>query len=333
MTNRRTIAIALALWLLTGVYIVSVDEQAVVRRFGAVVADRVPPGLHVGFPWGIDRVDRLKVREQKRLNVGFEFPDQALRRPVSPGRREFFTGDQNLVNIELLVQYTIREPRAYLFSTVNVIETMRQAAEAAIAAAVAARPVDALLTTGKLEAQEELRRRTQETVDRYGLGVAITAVNIQAVSPPLPVADAFRDVASAREDRDRIIKEAESYANAAVAGAQGEASRMREEAIGYRDRRIREATGDAARFVQAYEAYRRAPGVTTARLYLETVEEILPRLKVIALDRRGGRSPVDLNLLPRSAAVSRPPDPENAPPTGAGAADAARPAPSSGLAP
>lgn len=301
MLTRRTLGIALVLWLLSGIYMVRVDEQAVVRRFGGVVAARVPPGLHVGLPWGIDRVDRLKVREQKRLSVGFELPDEAIARPVDPARREFFTGDQNLVNIELLLQYTIRDPGAYLFAAANGTEALRQAAEAAVVGTVAARPVDLLLTTGKLEVQEALRRRTQELVDRYGIGVAISAVSIRTVAPPLKVADAFREVASAREDRDRIIKEAESYANAALPAAQGEAARLREEALAYRDQQIRQARGDADRFVQAYEAYRLSPDVTRARLYLEAVEEILPRLKIVSLDRKDGRSPVDLNLLPAPA--------------------------------
>src|SRR5437763_17091986 len=106
MPARRVLLIGLALWLLTGVYMVRVDEQAVVRRLGGVVADHVPPGLHVGFPWGIDRVDRLKVREQKRLNIGFEMPDKALGRRANPGHREAFTRDQNLVSRERLVPAT-----------------------------------------------------------------------------------------------------------------------------------------------------------------------------------------------------------------------------------
>jgi membrane protease subunit HflK len=301
MLTRRIVLVALVLWLATGVYIVRANEQAVVRRFGAVVEDRVPPGLHVALPWGIDRVDRLKVREQKRLTVGFEPPDEALGRPVNPGRREYFTGDQNLVNIELMLQYTIRDPRAYMFAAANLTEAMRQAAEAAVTATVGARPVDLLLTTGKLAVQDELRRRTQAVVDEYHLGVSITAVSIQAVTPPIKVADAFREVASAREDRDRIIKEAESYANATLPAAEGEAAKWREEAVAYRDQKIHQARGDAERFVQAYNAYRLSPDVTSARLYLEAVEEILPRLKLVSVDRKGGRSPVDLNLLPRPA--------------------------------
>src|SRR5947209_4164737 len=194
---------------MTGVYVVRANEQAVVRRLGRVVDDRVGPGLHVGLPWGLDRVDRLRLREQKRLTVGFEQPDQALGRPVDPAQREFLTGDQNLVNVELLVQYTIRAPRAYLFAAADLEGVLREASAAGIAATAGARPVDALLTTGKTEAQERLRSLIQAAVDRCGLGVTVTAVNIQSVTPPLKVADAFRDVASAREDRDRIINAAE----------------------------------------------------------------------------------------------------------------------------
>jgi membrane protease subunit HflK len=294
------------------VYAVGVDQQAVVRRLGAVVDDHVPPGLHVGLPWGLDRVDRLKVREQKRLTVGFEAPDALLGRPVNPARSEFFTGDENLINLDLLLQYTIRKPRAYLFGAANPTETLRQAAEASIAASIAKRPVDDLLTTGKLQVQEELRQAIQETADQYGLGIAVTAVNIQNVTPPVKVADAFRDVASAREDRDRLIKEAESYANAAVPQAQGDAARMAQEALAYRDEKTREAIGDANRFTQAYEAYKRSPDITETRLYLEAIEEIMPKLRVITVDPK--RAPVDLNLFPRAGSNA----PGNAPGAGSG---------------
>src|SRR5579871_2858291 len=300
---RLTGAIGL-LWLLTGFYGVQVDEQAIVRRFGAVVADRVSPGLHLGFPWGIDRVDRVKVREQKRLSIGFELPDQALGRPVTPARREYLTGDNNLINVELLVQYTVREPRAYLFANVDTTETLRLSAETAVAMTVAGQPVDLLLTTGKLETQAQVQRAIQQAADRANLGISISAVNIQAITPPVPVADAFRDVSSAREDRDRIIKEAESYANATLPAAEGEAAKMHEESLGYHDQKIRQATGDADRFVEAYQAYRLSPDVTNARLYLEAIEQILPRVRIVSVDRKGGQSPVDLNLLPRPSGAA-----------------------------
>lgn len=300
MQRPRLLAAAFIVWLLTGFYVVRVDEQAVVRRFGGVIADLVGPGLHLGFPWLIDSVHRVKVREQKRLTVGFELPDQALGRPVNPLRREYFTGDQNLVNIELLVQFTVRDARAYLFATPDISAALRQACEGAVTATVAARPVDLLLTTGRLEIQQQLRDRTQQLADAYGLGVSISAVHIQAVDPPVNAADAFRDVAAAREDRDRLIKEAESYANAARPAAEGEAARMGQEALAYRSQKILTATGDAERFTRAYQAYRLSPDVTQARLYLDTVAEILPRMKIISIDRSGGGTPIDLHILPRT---------------------------------
>ena len=299
----RLAGAALLLWLLTCVTIVAVDEQAVVRRFGAVVSDRVPPGLHLGLPWGVDCVDRVKVREQKRITVGFEIPDTVLGRQATPAQREFLTGDENLVNIELLVQYTVREPRLYLFGSADATRTLRQAAESAIVTTSASRPVDLLLTSGKLEAQTQLRQAIQDAADRYALGISVSAVNIQSISPPIKVADAFRDVAGAREDRDRIMKEAESYANAAVPAAEGEAARMQEEGLAYREKKTREARGDADRFLKAYAAYRLSPDVTSTRLHLEAIEEILGRVKVI---HQSGRTPVDLNLLPRQSAGGAP---------------------------
>jgi len=298
-------AALLAAWLLTGIYIVRVDEQAIVRRFGAVVVDHVPSGIHLALPWGVDRVDRLKVREQKRLSVGFEAPDQALGRPANPLMREFLTGDQNLVNVELLVQYTIRDPHHYLFAASNLTQVLRNAAEAEVVRATASRSVDILLTTGKLEVQQTLQQAIQEASDHYGLGVEITAVNIQSVTPPMTVADAFRSVASAREDRDRIINEAESYANATLPAAQAEAARMQENALAYREQKVLQARGDSDRFIQAYNAYRLSPNVTRSRLYLEAIDQILPRLKTYSIDHNGGRSPVDLNLLQRSTSASQ----------------------------
>lgn len=306
MTLRRALALIGLLWLLTGVYVVQVDEQAVVRRFGAVVANRMPPGLHFGLPWGIDRVDRVRVREQKRLTIGFETADQTLGRENSAARSECFTGDQNLVNVDLLIQYTIHDPRAYLFAATNSTQLLQQIAEAAVTATVASRPVDMLLTTGKLEAQEELRRRTQQGADASGLGLTITAASITNVTPPLAVSDAFREVASARADRDRFIQEARSYANATLPAAHGDAARLGEEAVGYRDSTSLKAQGDASRFRKSEAAYRLAPGVSGTRLYFETMEQILPRLKIISVDRDGKQNPVDLNLLPRPSGAPTP---------------------------
>src|SRR5947209_6500002 len=278
--NSQAIGILAVVYLLSGVYVVRANEQAVVRRFGRVVAARVPPGAHYRLPFPIDRIDRLKVREQKVISVGFDLPDALLGRQPTRGQTEFLTGDQNLVNVELLVQYVIRDPGAYLFAARDVSQVLRLAAEAALAETVAHRRVDALLTTGKVAVQGELRQEAQRVLDSYGpggagIGIDLTAINLNRIAPPAEVEDAFRQVANAREDRSRLINEAEGRANDLLPRARGEADRNLKEAQGYCERKVLEARGDAERFVHAYEAYRRSKDVTSARLYIEAMEEIL----------------------------------------------------------
>lgn len=299
---RKLIPWAVLLWLLSGTYLVRTDERAVVRRFGRVVDGAVQPGLHISLPWLIDRVDKLKVREQKRLSIGFDLTDEVLGRMSSSSQREFLTGDQNLINIALVLQYQIEEPVDYLFATRNPTDLLRTAAESVLADAVADRGVDALLTTGKFEVQTELIRGIQEHANRYSLGIRLSSVNLSAVTPPGPVSEAFKQVASARADRDRFQQEAEAYANDLLPRARGEAEKTRAEALAYREASVRHARGDAGRFLKAYEGYRTAKAVTRQRLYLETMEEILPRLNTVVVDSQGGRAPVDLNLVPRRSA-------------------------------
>jgi modulator of FtsH protease HflK len=303
--NSRAILLILALYLLSGAYVVRANEQAVVRRFGRVIAERVPPGPHYHLPFPIDRVDRLKVREQKVISVGFDLPDSLLGRRPARVQTEFLTGDQNLVNIELLVQYVIRDPVAYLFAAREATAVIQLAAESALAETVAQRDVDSLLTTGKIEVQGRLRQEAQRIVDSYGgarsgVGVDITAINISRIAPPAEVQEAFRKVADAREDRSRLVNQAEGYANDLLPKARGEAAKNLEDAAGYRERKILEARGDAERFVRAYEAYRGSKDVTSARLYLEAMEEILPKLKTVFVDHNGGSSPIDLSIIQRA---------------------------------
>jgi membrane protease subunit HflK len=316
--NARAISILAALYLLSGFYVVRANEQAVVRQFGRVVAERVPPGPHYRLPFPIGRVDRLKVREQKVISVGFDIPDALLGRRPGRVQTEFLTGDQNLVNIELLVQYVIRDPRAYLFAARDATRALRLAAESALTETVAGREVDALLTTGKVEAQGRLRQEAQRILASYGangtgIGVEITAININRIAPPAEVEVAFREVASAREDRSRLVNEAEGYANDLLPKARGEAVKNLEEAAGYRERKVLEARGDAERFLLAYDAYRRSKDVTSARLYLEAVEQILPKLKTVFVDQNGGGSPIDLSIVQRSDGLATGPAPSAAP--------------------
>jgi membrane protease subunit HflK len=229
-------------------------------------------------------VEKLKVLETKRLTVGVEAPDQVLGRIAGETKAQFLTGDQNITNIRLAVQYAIKDPVQYLFAARDITSIISRIAEASLTGVVVQRHIDDLLTTEKVVVQQEILKATQETLDHYGCGVHISSISIESIAPPEEVLEAFRDVASAREDRERIQRDAESYANDIVPRARGEAVRLREEAFAYGESKINEARGDAARFTRLAAEYARARQVTSSRLFLETMEEVLPKLKKIVID-------------------------------------------------
>jgi membrane protease subunit HflK len=287
--DRRLIAaIAVGVYLLSGIYVVSADQQGVVLRFGAVTESRVPAGVHWTWPFPIARVETLRVRETKRLMLGLDGNE-----PVK--RSQYLTGDRNILNIRLVVQFAINDPAAYLFRAVDVNTLVGNAARGALAQVVAGRHVDDLLTTEKVAVQERVQALAQETLGRYQCGVSLLGVVLDSIVPPDEVVEAFRLVASAREDSNRIVREAESYANGVVPVARGEAARLGEEALTYNNQRLNEATGDASRFAGVATEYAKAPNETATRLYLETMDEVLPRMDktIVGADPKA----VDLQFL------------------------------------
>jgi membrane protease subunit HflK len=308
--TRRSVAAALVvLWLLSGFYIVFADEQAVVTRFGKIVEDRVLPGPHFTWPWPVAAVHKLKVRQMQRSVIGGEPADAILGR-VEPLRSQFLTGDQNIIQVRTVAQYSIATPADYLFRFDNVATAVSSAIEAELGRQIAARTVDEVLTTEKVAIQETVRQRAQALIDSYGLGVVLSTVNIEQVAAPPEAADAFRDVASARADAARIVNEAEGYSNDIVPRARGEAQQLVASAEAYRERRTNEALGDAARFTQLVQEYDKNPEVTRSRLYLEAMEQILPRLKKTIVDEQGN---MDLTIIRRSTPAATPGVPANPP--------------------
>ncbi len=296
LTKRHYGGAAVAVWAVLGLYFVPTEEQAVLTTFGAIADDQVTPGVGWHWPWPVGEVHKLKVRELKRAFIGGELADEANALPADPLLSQFLSGDQNILNVRAVVQYSIAEPASYLFRASNPDLAVANAVEAALERQVSTRAVDDVLTTEKIAIQEAVRSTAQDLVDRHGLGVAISTVNIRSVAPPPEAADAFRDVASARADSARIVNEAEGYANDVLPRARGQAQQMLLASQGYRERRIQEARGDAARFDRLAVEYRRNPDVTRSRLLLEAMEEILPRLKKTIVDEGGN---LDLNLVRR----------------------------------
>jgi modulator of FtsH protease HflK len=291
---RQRIAIGAGiLWLLSAIYIVPTDAQAVVIRFGRVVEPRMMPGIHLSLPWPLDRVSRLKVQQQQRLVIGGDASDSVLGR-TQPLQTQFLTGDQNVINLRVVVQYYVGVPSDYLFQQENVTRTIGGAVESELARRVARRDVDSVLTTEKAAIQEEVRAAAQKVLNEYRAGALLSSVNIELAAPPPEAADAFRDVASARADSSRIVNEAQGYSNDVLPKARGAAQQLIEASEAYKQRKINEAQGDASRFTEVAAEYAKASDVNGRRLYAEAMEQILPKIKKLIVEKNGN---LDLTII------------------------------------
>ena len=288
---------ALALWLFTGVYMVGPDEVGVVRTFGEYT--RVAQsGLNYHFPYPIEQVNTPAVTEVKRIEIGFRTLNNGQYRTVEK-ESLMLTGDENIVDAEMIVQYKIKDPVAYLFKIVEPELTVREAAEASLRSVVGRNKIDETLTTGKFQIQEGTKTQLQLILDKYESGIHVVAVQLQDVSPPKEVIGAFKDVASAKEDKNRMINQAEGYRNDIIPKARGEAEAMIRDAEGFRESRIKRSEGDAAKFTTILKEYRKAKSITQKRLYLETMERVLPGIeKIIIPDKDSGNMLNLLNLNP-----------------------------------
>jgi membrane protease subunit HflK len=300
-TARRIAGGLAALWLLSGTYVVRPDQQAVITRFGAVSDPRVYPGIHYALPWPLERVAKVKVNQLQRLVIGGDAADSVMGR-TQPLISQFLTGDQNIISLRVVVQYSVAVPVDYLFRSVDIGKVVGSAVEAELARRVALRGVDAVLTTERVAVQEEVLGNAQAVLNGYGAGVRLSTVNIESAAPPPEAATAFRDVASARADTARIIDEAHGYANDLVPRARGEAAQTAQSAEAYRQSKINEALGDAARFTAIEAEYARASTVTGHRLYLETMEQILPKIRKLIVDADGN---LDLSIIGKGEAPAK----------------------------
>jgi modulator of FtsH protease HflK len=294
------VAAALVAWAATSVYVVQPNERAVVWRCGKIVAES-GPGIHLGFPYGIDRITRLKMFEQKMVGIGQDLNDRDRGRAADPRRAECLTGDRNLIAVPAIVQYDIVHAKDYLSRTGDVSAMIENLTRAALSTVVASMPVDDVFTVGRLEIQQKVlaavkQRLAQLDKDGQGLGVQINSMTLQEVLPPGEVKDAFGDVLAAREDRQRAINEAEGYANALLPTARGEAERVRLLAEGYKVQVVKQSRGEADRFNNMVAKLSRGRALTVKRLVLETLEEVLPRVKKVVLDQRAGKQ-LDLGLI------------------------------------
>jgi len=272
-----------AWFVLSAFYVVGPDEEGVVRRFGKWVRTE-PSGLHFKFPYPIEKVDLPKVTQVQEISVGRILKEAKM-----------LTGDENILLVEVRVQYKIKDAAQYLFNVRNVEELIKDATESALRQTIGSHPIDDPLTEKKAEIMDEIQLLLQQMLDDYKCGIDIRQVQLQDVNPPQEVDFAFKDVQSAKEEKEQLINQALGYQNDLIPKARGEAVTMIREAEGYREERVKRAAGDASRFLSVLAEYRKAKNVTEKRLYLETMEQILPGIDKVILDEEAGNL---LNILP-----------------------------------
>jgi len=266
--------------LLNSVYTVQPDERGVEMRFGKPKEEISMPGLHYHF-WPFETVELTKVTEQQ-LNIGGRATGQSTSGLM-------LSGDQNIVNVQFSVLFSVTDPKAYLFNVENPVDTLQQVAESAMREVVGRRPAQDIFRDNRQAIATDVRNTIQATLDSYGSGMAVNTVAIEDAAPPREVADAFDEVQRAEQDEDRFVEEANQYANQVLGRARGQAAQIREEAAAYKDRVVKEAEGEAQRFISVYDEYSKAPDVTRKRLYLETMQGVFGKSKKVILDEKNGQ--------------------------------------------
>lgn len=277
-----------ALW--QAVFIVKPDEEGLVKRFGDVVRT-VGPGPHFKMPL-LETVVTPKVEKLHRVEIGFRTDVRGRARTI-PREALMLTGDMNILSLEFIVQYKIKDAKNYLYNVEGVEATIHKSAEAAMREVIGKNKIDEALTVGKAAIQQSTQELLQGILDEYEAGVQVQTVQLQDVNPPEAVAAAFKDVASAKEDREKLINQAHGYRNDILPKAKGEAAQEVNKAKGYAQARITRAEGEANHFLQTLKEYKQAKDVISKRVYIETMEEVLSKVDKIVLDSKAGG-----NVLP-----------------------------------
>jgi membrane protease subunit HflK len=288
------LVIIVVLWMASGFYVVDEREHAVVTRFGRYIETVDKSGLHWHLPTPIEQRELVNVTEVRSLEVGIA---------SSNGTNEegtMLTGDQNIIQMQLEIQYNIKSARDFLYNnrlnSIDGRDIVKQTAETAIREVVGRNKVDYVLNEGRGKIAEDTQALMQALLNKYGSGISITRVNISDVQPPEPVQAAFADAVKARQDRARLVNEGRAYANDVIPKASGMAARLEEESQGYRQQVVSRAQGDTERFKQVLSEYTKAPQVTRQRLYLETMQQVYTNSTKVVVDQKAGNNLLYLPL-------------------------------------
>ena len=277
------IILAVLLWLLSGIYIIDPAERGVVLRFGAFQSSTTQ-GPHWHIPYPIETVYKVNVERIRAAEIGFRNIQNSSYSGAVSSESLMLTKDENMVDVKLAVQYKIADAQAYLFNVFNPELTLSHVVQSVIRQVVGDNSMDHVLTTGREQVAQEVKRHSQNLLNDYGTGLLITAVTMQDAQPPVQVKASFDDVVKAREDEQRYINEAKAYANDIVPKARGASQRLVAEAEAYKSQIVSKSEGEAFRFNKILTEYLKAPVVTKERLYRETLEEVLGSTSKVIVD-------------------------------------------------
>ncbi|WP_417535227.1 FtsH protease activity modulator HflK [Methylophaga sp.] len=301
------ILVVLLVWgVMTSFYTVQPEQRAVVKRFGSVTGI-TDPGLHFKIPFGIDKIQLVATERVLKQEFGFSTlkTRQGERSTYSAAQFEdeslMLTGDLNMIDVEWVVQYRIEDPIKFLYQMREPTRTLRDISESVMRRIVGNMLGSEVLTIGRVEIQQKAGDEIQEILDQYDAGIRISTVEMQDVVPPRAVQPAFNEVNEARQERERMINEAQKRVNQEIPNAEGAALRTVAEAEGYATERVNRAVGESARFSAVLHEYQQAPIVTRSRLYLETLNEMLPDIGQILVVQDGQMSPLPLLDVNRNA--------------------------------
>lgn len=289
----------LLLWgTLSSFYTVQPEERAVVKRFGAVIKT-ADPGLHFKLPFGVDQVQLVKTERVLKQEFGFRTQNvEGDRTEYSqedhPDESLMLSGDLNIIDVEWVVQYRISDPMKFLYHQRNPEGTLRDISESVMRRAVGNRLGSDVLTTARVEISNSVRDEIQTAMEKYDNGIRVVTVELQDVVPPAAVQPAFNEVNESRQERERMINEATKQANQEIPRAKGEANRLIAEAEGYAIERVNQARGETVRFSSILAEYRASPEVTRTRMYLETLNKVLPNVGAVYVVQDGQTGPIPL---------------------------------------
>jgi membrane protease subunit HflK len=278
-------ALALVLWVGSGIYRVQPDEQGLVLRFGKLT-DSLAPGLHYHLPWPVERVVLPKVTQVNQLVLGNAAAAIALGQDEAHDR-QMLTGDENIVEADCSVLWRIKDAGDFLFRIKNPEAALKVSAESALREVIGRTPIQAAMSDKRQQIADQTLALLQSLLDRQHAGILVTQVQLQRVDPPAAVIDAFNDVQRARADQERARNEAQAYANDILPRAHGEASRIVQDAQAYEAQAVDLAQGDAKAFMAVYHSYAKAKDVTAWRLYMDSVDEVLKKATKVIVDTSG----------------------------------------------